>query len=71
VAWAGREAIVLSAIELSPGQPPAAGPGTMWGCEEAHSNARVAFIEISGSPSARPILIHGTVGELTAGLIRA
>ena len=51
MSWAGCEAIVLAAVELSPEQGSGGGPGKMWGSEEARTDARVAFVPISGTSS--------------------
>jgi hypothetical protein len=69
--WAGREAIVLSAIERTPGEGSGAGPGEMWGSDDVRTDARVAFVEVGRRVATPPILIRGSAVEISAGLIRA
>ena len=72
VSWAGREAVVLSAIELSPGLE-ADGPGHLWGCEAARTNARAGFIELGREEAPVLALVHGNRVEVQgmAGVLRA
>jgi hypothetical protein len=72
VSWPGGEAIALSAIERSIGDT-AAGPGVLWGCEDARTDARVALVQVGGDLHGGPVIVHGSRVEsrVPAGLIRA
>jgi hypothetical protein len=61
LSWAGREAIVLSSIERAPGKGSAGGPGQVWGCDDARTDARFALVEVGGPVIIGPILIGGSV----------
>ncbi|MEP6914398.1 MAG: alginate lyase family protein [Acidobacteriota bacterium] len=60
LSWKDREAIILTAIELSPGDEAGGNPGQLWGCDEARTDARVAFVEVGSATGVVPILIGGT-----------
>jgi hypothetical protein len=72
VSWPGGEAIALSAIEWSIGDT-AAGPGILWGCEDARTDARFALVPVGGDLHGEPVIVHGSRAErhVPAGLIRA
>ncbi len=57
--------IVLSAIELTPGASPARGPGELWGCAEAQTDARLAVVNLN-APVRDPIIVAGGVVRCSA-----
>lgn len=58
--WYGHEVIILSAVE------PEADPGALWGTAQVRSNARFAFLSVSGAGKTREILIDGDRLERSA-----
>ncbi|MEN3339139.1 MAG: hypothetical protein V7647_2815 [Acidobacteriota bacterium] len=70
--WRGQEAIAFSAIQRSAAAVTGTGPGVMWGCERAMTDARAAYIPVEGASSRAPALIGGTRLETAhAGATRA
>jgi hypothetical protein len=65
--WQGGEAVALSAIERDRAGT-AGAPGTLWGSDEARTDARVALVPLSGHLRGRPVVIHGTHAEGLAQL---
>ena len=65
---AGREALLLGAVERTP-TVIVARPGALWGTATARTDARVALVDLSGAAAA--IVIHGSRLESRAGLVRA
>jgi hypothetical protein len=72
LSWCGWTAIILAAVERSPESAGEGAPGEWWGCEEARTDARAAFVQLSGPEIRKPVLIRGSCVELAhAGLRRA
>ncbi len=70
--WCGQEAIILTAVEQSPGGTGTRARASMWGTDLAQTDARAAVIQLSGSALGASILVQGSRAELaTAGVRRA
>ena len=72
LSWPGGEAIALSAIEGEIAGT-AGGPGLLWGCEDARTDARYALVPVGGVLPGEPVVVHGNRVEsrLPADLVRA
>jgi hypothetical protein len=72
LSWCGWTAIILASVERSPEKAGGSAPGAWWGCEEARTDGRAAFVQLSGPEILGSALIRGSRVELAhAGLRRA